>query len=199
MNFPDPAPLLLASTSPHRRQLLLRLGLPFTQRSPEVDETPRAGEPAARRSQRLAEEKARALASLSPHALVIGSDQVASLPAEGREEILRKPGTRERTLAQLAKLSGRTAEFHTAVALALPDGRVLAHRDLTRVCFRDLSAEEIARYVDREPSFDCAGGFKCEGLGVTLFESVSTDDPTALVGLPLIGLCRLLREAGVRI
>lgn len=193
----DTPALLLASTSPHRRMLLQRLGLPFSAVSPEVGEGLRPDEAPAARAMRLAMEKARAVAGREPGAIVVGSDQVASLEDEGRVQILRKPGTRDRTLDQLALLSSRTADFHTAVAVAMPDGRVLAHGDLTRVRFRQLTAREIAAYVDREPSFDCAGGFKCEGLGVTLFESVSTGDPTALVGLPLIGLCRLLREAGV--
>jgi septum formation protein len=194
-----PPPLVLASTSPHRRMLLERLGLPFQSRSPRVDEALRAGESPPDRSQRLAVEKARAVAARIPGALVIGSDQVASLETGGAVEILRKPGTRECCLEQLGRMSGRTANFHTSVALAWEDGRILTHADLTQVRFRELAAEQIAAYVEREPSFDCAGGFKCEGLGVSLFESVATDDPTALVGLPLIGLCRLLREAGVRI
>ncbi|MDR2214665.1 MAG: Maf family nucleotide pyrophosphatase [Nevskiaceae bacterium] len=194
-----PAPLLLASTSRYRRELLQRLGLTFDTRSPEVDEAARDGEPPAQRSLRLAVEKARAVATREPQAIVIGSDQVASLQLGDHIELLRKPGDRERTLLQLAKLSGRSADFHTTVALAMPNGRVLSHTDITRVRFRELSADEIASYVNREPSFDCAGGFKCEGLGVTLFESVATQDPTALIGLPLIGLCRLLREAGVAV
>jgi septum formation protein len=191
--------LLLASTSPHRRLLLQRLELPFDTRSPGVNETLREGESPARRSLRLAIEKAQAVATREPHAVVIGSDQVASLEVDGHIQVLRKPGDRAHTLVQLAKLSGHCADFHTAVAIATPNGRVLSHTDLTRVRFRTLDATQIARYVDQEPSFDCAGGFKCEGLGVTLFESVSTQDPTALVGLPLIGLCRLLREAGLSI
>lgn len=194
-----PSPLVLASTSPYRRVLLERLGLPFQSRSPEVDEALHAGEAPADRSLRLAVEKARAVAARLPGALVIGSDQVASLAADGAVEILRKPGNRERCVEQLGLMSARTAHFHTTVAVATGDGRILTHADLTQVRFRELGAGEIADYVEREPSFDCAGGFKCEGLGVSLFESVVTDDPTALVGLPLIGLCRLLREAGVRI
>lgn len=193
----DTPALVLASTSSHRQMLLRRLSLPFSARSPEVDEGLRPDEAPAARAMRLAMEKARAVARREPGAIVVGSDQVASLEDDGRVQILRKPGTRDRTLHQLAQLSARSADFHTAVAVAIPDGRVLVHGDLTRVRFRQLTAREIAAYVDREPSFDCAGGFKCEGLGVTLFESVSTDDPTALVGLPLIALCRLLREAGL--
>lgn len=198
--MPSPRPLLvLASTSPHRRVLLERLGLPFQSRSPQVDEALRDSEAPVDRSLRLAVEKARAVATQVPDALVIGSDQVASLETGDGVEILRKPGNRERCQDQLGRMSGRTANFDTSVALARGDGRILTHTDRTQVRFRDLTAEVIAAYIEREPAFDCAGGFKCEGLGVSLFESVSTDDPTALVGLPLIGLCRLLREAGVRI
>lgn len=199
MPSPRQLPLLLASTSPHRRVLLERLGLPFQVRSPRVDEALRAGEAPLDRSLRLAVEKACAVAAQVPGVLVIGSDQVASLGNPDGVEVLRKPGNRERCLEQLARMSGGTARFHTSVALASPDGRVATHTDLTQVHFRELTPAEIANYVEREPSFDCAGGFKCEGLGVTLFESVESDDPTALVGLPLIGLCRLLREAGVRV
>lgn len=199
MPAPHPPPLLLASTSPHRRMLLERLGLHFEARSPGVDEALRPGELPVDRSLRLAAEKARTVAARVPGALVIGSDQVASIETHGLVEILRKPGSRERCLEQLARMSGRTASFHTSVALAYGGECTLRHADLTQVRFRDLTEQEIADYVEREPSFDCAGGFKCEGLGVTLFESVATDDPTALVGLPLIGLCRLLREAGVRV
>jgi septum formation protein len=179
--------------------LLERLGLPFQSRSPQVDEALRDAESSADRSLRLAVEKARAVAVQAPGSVVIGSDQVASLETGGEVEILRKPGSRERCLEQLGRMSGRTASFHTSVALAWGDGHLLTHTDLTQVRFRELTTEEIAAYVEREPSFDCAGGFKCEGLGVSLFESLATDDPTALVGLPLIGLCRLLRVAGVRI
>lgn len=199
MPSPSPLPLFLASTSPHRRVMLERLGLPFQVRAPEVDEALRAGEAPLERSLRLAVEKAGAVAAEVPGVLVIGSDQVASLHLGDKTEILRKPGNRERCLEQFARMSGRVVRFHTSVALVAGDGRVLTHTDLTQVRIRELSPADIGDYVEREPSFDCAGGFKCEGLGVTLFESVATDDPTALVGLPLIGLCRLLREAGVRV
>jgi septum formation protein len=179
--------------------MLERLGLPFQVRAPEVDEALRAGEAPLERSLRLAVEKAGAVAAEVPGVLVIGSDQVASLHLGDKAEILRKPGNRERCIEQLARMSGRVVRFHTSVALVAGDGRVLTHTDLTQVRIRELTPADIGDYVEREPSFDCAGGFKCEGLGVTLFESVATDDPTALVGLPLIGLCRSLREAGVRI
>ena len=143
-------------------------------------------------------EKARAVSLLRPAAIVIGSDQVASLPTMP-PQLLHKPGTRERCIAQLAQLSGRSADFHTAVAVCAADGAVRTHVDHTRVRLRQLTGAELRDYVDREPAFDCAGGFKCEGLGVTLFESVETRDPTALIGLPLIGLCALLRDAGVAV
>ena len=192
-----PAPLLvLASTSPYRRELLQRLGLPFQSRSPGVDETPLAGEPPAARALRLAEAKARAVARELPDAIVIGSDQVASLGNGEAAQILRKPGTAERCHQQLAQLSGQSARFHTAVSVVWPGGSA-SHTDLTQVDFRTLSAADIDRYIQREPSFDCAGGFKCEGLGVSLMERLESQDPTALVGLPLIWLCGALRRAGL--
>jgi septum formation protein len=191
--------LLLASTSVHRRALLARLGIAFECHAPEVDESAQAGEAPVQRALRLAMEKARRVHRLRPEALVIGSDQVASLGLAASWKILHKPGNRERCIAQLGELSGHSADFHTAVTLCHPDGLMRSHVDHTRVRILQLTQAQIAAYVEREPSFDCAGGFKCEGLGVSLFESVATDDPTALVGLPLIGLCRLLREAGVRI
>ncbi|KAF1687513.1 septum formation inhibitor Maf [Pseudoxanthomonas broegbernensis] len=183
--------LILASTSPYRRQLLERLRLPFQCVGPGTDERPRPAEPPADLAPRLAAAKAAAVAASRPDAWVIGSDQCADL--EGR--ILGKPGGREAAIAQLAAASGRTVDFHTAVCLRRGD-RVLAAADLTRVRFRRLDAAEIARYVDAERPYDCAGSFKCEGLGIALFEAIETRDPTALVGLPLIALTGLLREAG---
>lgn len=188
--------LLLASTSPYRRALLARLGLPFEALAPGVDENERPGESPRERALRLARAKALALAAHHPDAVVIGSDQVCSVGEGAEASVLHKPGTREATLAQLAALSGRVAHFHTAVAL-VHGRRELLHCDLTDVHFRALDAAAIAAYVEREPAYDCAGGFKCEGLGVTLFESVSTQDPTALVGLPLIHVCAALRQLGV--
>ena len=194
-----PAPLLvLASTSPYRRELLQRLGVPFQSRSPGVDETPLVGEPPAARALRLAEAKARAVAHELPDAIVIGSDQVTSLGSGAAAQILRKPGTAERCQQQLAQLSGQSACFHTAVSVIWPGGSA-SHTDLTQVHFRTLSAVDIARYIAREPSFDCAGGFKCEGLGVSMMERLVSQDPTALVGLPLIWLCEALRRAGLTI
>jgi septum formation protein len=197
--MPQTPPLILASTSVYRRQLLQRLGLPFEVCAPEVDETPLPGEPPPQRAARLAAAKTRAVAALLPDAVVIGSDQVASLGDGAAARILRKPGGRERCLAQLAELSGRVARFDTAVCLAWPGGGWAAHTDVTRVVFRTLSAAEIERYVDREPAFDCAGGFKCEGLGVSLMQRIESTDPTALIGLPLIWLSNAIRGSGLSI
>ena len=194
-----PAPaLILASTSPHRRQLLERLRLPFTAVAPEVDEVPLPGEAPATRAARLALAKARAVAVLHPSSIVIGSDQVASVRIGPDMVLLHKPGDRTHTHAQLADMAGRTVRFDTGVAVVM-NGNELTHVDLTAVQMRELSHIDIGRYIDREPSFDCAGGFKCEGLGVTLFESVETRDPSALVGLPLIWLCGALRQLGVTV
>ena len=182
---------------------LERLGLPFSCRAPEVDEHELAGETPPGRALRLARAKAAAVAAAvaavageQPTAIVIGSDQVASLDTGEGARILHKPGNRANCLQQLRAMSGRTARFDTA--LAVVQGRqLIEHADVTLVRFRALDDAAIESYMDREPSFDCAGGFKCEGLGVTLFESVETRDPTALVGLPLIALCAALRRLGV--
>jgi septum formation protein len=186
--------LILASTSPYRAGLLKRLGLPFAVEAPGVDEGLREGEPSGARALRLAEAKAEAVAARHVNAWVIGSDQVAT--CAGR--ILDKPGDAARTREQLAASSGREVEFHTAVVLARARPRAsLEHVDVTRVKFRRLAPAEIARYVELDRPFDCAGGFRGEGLGVALFESVETRDPTALVGLPLIWLAGALRDAGL--
>ena len=192
------SPVYLASCSPHRKLLLQRLRLPFSAVSPEVDEAARAGEPPPDRALRLARAKAAAIALQHPEAIVIGSDQVASLARAGGALLLHKPGDRRTCRAQLAAMSGQVARFDTAVAVRRGN-RELAHLVPTLVHFRELAAEEIEHYMDREPAFDCAGGFKCEGLGVTLFRSVETRDPTALVGLPLIWLCAALRQLGARV
>jgi septum formation protein len=185
--------LILASTSPYRRALLARLGLPFEVLPPQVTEDHRAGESAADRALRLATAKAQAVAARHPSALVIGSDQVASLGGE----ILDKPGDVARCRAQLAALSGRSAPFYTACVLIGGAPAVhLAHVDTTTVVFRSLSAVEIARYVERERPFDCAGGFRAETLGIALFDCIESQDPTALIGLPLIWLAGALRRAG---
>jgi septum formation protein len=174
-----PPPLILASTSTYRRALLARLGLPFAVQSPEVDETPLTGESPADRALRLAAAKARAVAALHPEAIVIGSDQVAEV-----------------CQTHLQALSGQTARFDTAVCVAWPGGWA-EHTDITRVVFRPLTPKDISRYIEREPAFDCAGGFKCEGLGVSLMQRIESQDPTALIGLPLIWLAGALRAASL--
>ena len=184
--------LVLASTSRYRRELLQRLRLPFDTASPHVDETPLAGEEPAALVQRLARAKATAVANSAPGAWVIGSDQVAELDGAP----LGKPGGREAALAQLTSMSRRAIRFHTAVALVREGGGVFEALDLTTVHFRRLDAGEIGRYVDAEQPFDCAGSFKAEALGITLFDSIHSHAPTALVGLPLIATARLLRQAG---
>jgi septum formation protein len=186
-------PLILASTSPYRRELLARLRLAFELLAPEVPEEHLEGESPADRSLRLALAKAQAVARLHPGALVIGSDQVAAVG----EQLLGKPGDAARCRAQLGALSGKTARFYTACALlGVNAGVRLAHVDTTTVVFRSLSAAEIERYVACEQPYDCAGGFKAEGLGVALFECIESQDPTALIGLPLIWLAGALRGAG---
>lgn len=188
--------LILASTSRYRAELLRRLQLSFTQEAPGSDETPRAGEAPPVLARRLALAKAQAVAARHPQAWVIGSDQVCACGGE----LLDKPGSRERALEQLRRLSGKTAQFHTALALVHgAGGRVLQEMDLTGVRFRELSRAQIERYVEVEPSFDCAGGFKSEGLGIALCAAIESSDPTALVGLPLVALCSLLRETGIEL
>ena len=187
-------PLLLASTSRYRADLLRRLGLPFRAEAPGVDESPMAGESPRERALRLAHAKAAAVASRHPEAWVIGSDQVAALAGV----ILDKPGDAERCQAQLAAESGQSVEFHTAVVLHRAAPRHLSeHVDRTVVHFRRLTAGEIARYVELDRPFDCAGGFRSEGLGAALFASMETADPAALVGLPVIWLAGALRAAGL--
>jgi septum formation protein len=186
--------LILGSTSRYRAELLRRLLPGFEQRAPGTDETALPGEAPAERALRLAVAKAEAAADGQRDALVIGSDQVAEL--DGR--MLDKPGSAEAARAQLAASSGRSVQFHTALCLLdTRDGRRHVHVDHTRVHFRPLDEIEIARYVERERPLDCAGSFKCEGLGISLFERIENEDPSALIGLPLIALARLLRAAGI--
>jgi septum formation protein len=188
--------LILASLSPYRRELLARLGLPFEVVPPRVSEAHLAGESPADRALRLALMKAQAVAQQYPDAVVIGSDQVAACG----QEVLDKPGDADRCRAQLAGLSGKTARFHTACAVLGVSAQLhLAHVDTTTAMFRPLSADEIERYVARERPFDCAGGFKVEALGVSLFECIESQDPTALIGLPLIWLAAALRAAGYQL
>lgn len=187
---PD-SPLVLASTSKYRAELLRRLGLPFVQEAPGADESELPGETPQARAHRLALLKARVVAERYPRQWVLGSDQVAYCG----EQILHKPGTPEANVEQLLFLSGKAAGFATAIALVCGPTEFVAI-DLTLVQFRALSRDAIERYVAAEPAHDCAGGFKVEGLGISLFESVRNEDPTALVGLPLIALRRLLAQAG---
>ncbi len=186
--------LILASSSPYRKALLERLRLPFEIASPQVDETPLPGETPRDLVLRLARAKAAAIAvaAADSEAWVIGSDQSAELDGQP----LGKPGGREAATAQLALLSGKSVSFHTAVAVAGGDGQRHEAIDTTRVCMRTLSAQEIDRYIAAETPYDCAGSFKVEALGISLFEAVESRDPTALIGLPLIATARLLRQAG---
>lgn len=187
-------PLILASTSRYRRELLERLRLPFDVVGPQVDETPRPGEAPAALAQRLALAKAREVADRHPHALVIGSDQVADLDGQP----IGKPGTHERAVEQLRAMRGRAVVFQTAIAVLRPATgyqRVLLAPVTVR--FRALGDAEIEHYLRTETPYDCAGSAKCETLGIALLEAIESDDPTALVGLPLIRTCMLLREAGL--
>jgi septum formation protein len=185
--------LVLASTSPYRKQLLSRLALPFETCAPGVDEAHVERESPTDRAHRLALEKAQAVARVHPQAVVIGADQVAA--CGGRP--LDKPGSAARAREQLQELSGRTALFYTACAVLGGERALrLVHLDTTTVVFRELSLTEIERYVAHERPLDCAGGFRAEALGISLFESIESRDPTALIGLPLIWLAAALREAG---
>lgn len=190
--------LVLGSTSRYRAELLRRLTPHFRQAAPDVSETQQPGENPAALAARLALAKAEAVARRHPGAVVIGSDQVAELDGEA----LGKPGTAANAREQLARCSGRAVLFHTALCVVDARGGTLqAHADidLTTVQFRALSAGEIERYVEREQPLDCAGSFKSEGLGIALFERIENDDPSALIGLPMIALCRLLRRAGIAV
>jgi septum formation protein len=189
-------PLILASTSRYRRELLNRLRLPFDVLPPEVDETALPGETPRELAERLALEKARAVAARFPEAVVIGSDQVADLAGEA----LGKPGDHARATAQLRKMRGQTLIFQTAVAVVC-QATGFVERDLApvRVVFRDLSDAAIEQYLQAEQPYDCAGSAKSEGLGIALLSAIDSDDPTALVGLPLIRTCRMLRSAGVEL
>jgi septum formation protein len=186
--------IILASGSRYRAELLARLGIPFEAWSPGVDESPMQDEPCVETASRLARLKAEAALARFPGAWVIGSDQVAEL--DGRP--IGKPGDRDNARRQLRLMSGRTVVFHTAVCL-LANGRTQEALVPTEVAFRPLSDAEIERYLDREPAFDCAGSAKSEGLGVALLSGLKGDDPTALVGLPLIALCEMMRRAGAAV
>ena len=194
MSAHAPPPLILASTSPYRRELLARLRVPFECHAPGSDEQRLDGEPADALALRLARLKAEAVAARCPGSVVIGSDQVAVRGAD----ILGKPGTAERCTDQLLKSSGREVVFLTAVHVVDGrQGRSESHLDRTVVRFRALTPDEIARYIAADHPLDCAGGFKAESLGIALFERIESADPTALTGLPLIWLSAALRRAGI--
>jgi septum formation protein len=188
--------LVLGSTSRYRRELLQRLRIPFEVAAPQVDETPRPGEAPADLACRLALAKAQAIAYQFPGAVVIGSDQVADLAGEP----LGKPGTHERATQQLRRMRGQTVIFQTAVAVVCAQTS-FAQTELApvKVKFRDLSNAEIEAYLRAEQPYDCAGSAKSEGLGIALLDAIESDDPTALVGLPLIRTCRMIRAAGVKV
>lgn len=186
--------LILGSTSRYRRELLERLALTFEVVAPEVDETPLPGETPRDLALRLARAKARAVAHRHPQAVVIGSDQVADLAGEP----LGKPGNHERAVAQLRRMRGQTVVFQTALAVVCEaTGFESVDLAAVRVVFRELSDAEIERYLRAEQPYDCAGSARSEGLGISLLERIDSDDPTALIGLPLIRTCRLLRAAGM--
>ena len=187
-------PVVLASSSAYRRQLLDRLRLPYVAVSPDIDETPRPDDTAAELALRLAERKAEALAERYPAHLLIGSDQAAELDGV----IIGKPGTLECATAQLIAAAGRSVRFHTAVCVMDSEsGERASSAVVTTVEFRELPPASIAAYLAREPALDCAGSFKAEALGIALCRRISGDDPTALIGLPLIELTRLLASFGV--
>lgn len=190
----DPRAIVLGSTSVYRRELLSRLRLSFSVEPPDVDETPRPGETPEQLARRLAAAKAEAVAQRHPAAVVIGSDQVADLDGEP----LGKPGNHANAVAQLRRMSGRTVVFQTALSVVCRDSGFAQH-DLApvRVRFRTLDEREIESYLRAEQPYDCAGSARSEGLGVALLEAIDSDDPTALVGLPLIRTCRMLRAAGI--
>jgi septum formation protein len=192
----NPRKLILGSTSPYRRQLLERLHLPFDVVAPDVDESPLSGETPQQLATRLALCKARAVAAQFPACVVIGSDQVAELDGQS----LGKPGNHTRATAQLQQMRGKTVIFQTAVAVVCQDTH-FEQMDLAqvKVKFRELTDAEIEAYLLAETPYDCTGSAKSEGLGIALLESIDNDDPSALVGLPLIRTCRMIRSAGVKV
>ncbi|NJN45368.1 MAG: septum formation inhibitor Maf [Candidatus Competibacteraceae bacterium] len=188
--------LILASTSPFRRDLLTRLGLPFETRAPDTDESRLPGEDAIALVARLAESKARAVARHEPGALIIGSDQVAVLG----DDILGKPGTHDRAVEQLSRAAGHTVTFQTGLCLLDSDSdRIQLDTVPFQVVFRQLQPHQIEAYLRREQPYQCAGSFKAEGLGIALFERLCGDDPNSLIGLPLIRLVRMLENEGVAV
>ena len=191
-----PRSVVLGSTSRYRRELMERLRIPFSVAAPHVDETPLPGEAPKALALRLALAKANAVAALHPEAVVIGSDQVADLAGQP----LGKPGEHQRAVAQLRQMRGQTVIFQTALAVVcMATGFEQVDLAEVRVVFRDLSDEDIEAYLQAEKPYDCAGSAKSEGLGIALLDSIDNDDPTALIGLPLIRTARLLRQAGVKL
>lgn len=184
-------PLILASSSRYRAELLARLGVPFRAQAARIDESPLSGENPLNLAQRLATSKAQLVSQQVPGHWVLGCDQVAVLDGIA----IGKPGTREAAIAQLGSFANRAVAFHTAIALVSGEGSYTA-LDTTVVRFRPLGRAEIERYVDAEPAFDCAGSFKAEGRGITLFTAIESKDPTGLIGLPLIAVRALLAQAG---
>ncbi len=193
VKHPSTRQLILGSTSRYRRELLSRLRIPFEVAAPDVDETPFPSELPRTLAERLALAKAKAVAAIFPHAVVIGSDQVADLNGQP----LGKPGTHEKAVAQLRQMRGQTVVFQTAVAVVcLETGFEQSSLAAVSVKFRELTDDEIENYLLAEQPYDCAGSAKSEGLGIALLDSIDSDDPTALVGLPLIRTCRMIRAAG---
>lgn len=191
-----PEKLILASSSKYRKILLEKLGISFQCISPQVDETRNSGESPGALVKRLAIQKAAVVAENHPKSLVIGSDQLAVF----RAQIIGKPGSHEKAVEQLTHFSGQTIDFLTAVSVqCVQSGYSEHHTDLTRVFFRHLKPDEIERYLQKEKPYDCAGAFKAESLGIVLFEKISSDDPTALTGLPMIHASNMLRQAGLQL
>ena len=196
MAAPSLARVVLASTSPYRRELLQRLKLPFETVAPDVDERPAPDEMPESLALRLAQAKAAAVTAAYPDHLIIGSDQVAV----GAASILDKPGTYEKAFAQLTLMRGRNVAFHTAVCLIDScTGRVQADVVTINVRMRDYSDAQIERYLKADEPYDCAGSARIESLGISLVEKFEGDDPTALIGLPLIALCKMLRNEGIEL
>lgn len=190
--------IVLASASPYKKMLVERLGIAFTCCAPDIDESPVSGENAIALAQRLAEEKAQCIAHHFPQSIVIGADQVAVLD----DEILSKPGTHQRAAAQLKAQSGRTVLFHSGISLArYTQGKLEQQTRLnsTEVRFRQLSEQQIDHYLNIDKPYGCAGSFKAEALGISLFSSVNSNDPSSLIGLPLIDLCSMLAEWNINI
>ena len=187
--------LILASESRYKKKILDRLRIAFSTTAPTIDETPRSGESARDLSRRLAQQKAETIANHHPNAAVIGTDQAAEVDGI----ILGKPGTNQNTCDMLQKLSGKTVSFFTSVGMIQPSASCLIHTEEVIVTLRQLEDQEITRYVNADMPLDCAGSFKVESLGISLFTSVKSKDPTALEGLPLIQLCQWLRDQGFEI